>query len=351
MRKTFTFGQLWGIPLKVHVNWFLVAALVAWSLAAGYFPQEQPGWSRGAYWAVASLSMLLFFASVLAHELAHARLALREGVPVNSITLFIFGGVAHIAHEPKTAGSEFRIVIAGPLASLGLGLGFGLLSRLLAFSPYASTAATYLSQVNFILAAFNLLPGFPLDGGRVLRAFFWRWKADFFRATRWAARAGLGMALGFMLVGMALVLAGSIFNGLWVMIVGWYLSSVTWSSYRAALQEEAAHVRERRRLATRLHGPYRPIAIVAGQARAPHRSPFNPQARWSAACGLPMERPASPSAAAGPRRINQLRALLGPRKKPIFDNLNDDYVAAIIRPAVLSPAVHKPSRPIRTGRS
>jgi Zn-dependent protease len=239
MRKSITFGQFYGIPLQVHINWFLIAALVTWSLAVGYFPQEHPGWDLSAYWIVGIATSILFFGSVLFHELGHARIALREGVPVNSITLFIFGGIAHIAHEPETAGSEFRIVIAGPLSSFSLAVVFQFLGRALTSSSELSSAALYLSQINLLLAVFNLLPGFPLDGGRILRSIFWKWNKDFIQATLWAARAGLGIAMLFVLFGIVLMLSGNFFNGLWVAFIGWYLSTASWTSYRQTIAEQA----------------------------------------------------------------------------------------------------------------
>jgi Zn-dependent protease len=247
MRKTVTVGQVWGIPLKLHINWFLIAALVTWSLAVGFFPQEHPGWEPGSYWMVGILTSILFFGSVLVHELGHARIAQKEGVPVNSITLFIFGGIAHIAHEPETPGSEFRIVIAGPVASLGLGLGFMFFGKLLSFSSEASGAAFYLGQINLLLAVFNLLPGFPLDGGRVLRSLFWKWKGDFIRATRWATHTGLGVAILFILGGVFLMFSGNYFNGLWVALIGWYLGIASRSSYQQITQDEGARVQTGRK--------------------------------------------------------------------------------------------------------
>ena len=240
MRKSLTFGQIWGIPLRIHVNWFFVAALVTWSLAAGYFPQEHPGWKMSAYWVVGIATSILFFGSVLIHELGHALVAQREGVPVNSITLFIFGGVAHIAHEPETAGSEFRIVAAGPLASLVLAGFFYGLGRFFRFSPELGSMALYLGQINIILGLFNLLPGFPLDGGRILRAIFWKLKRDFLQATRWATNASLVIALAIMAGGILLMLLGHYFTGLWVAFIGWYLSISSRASYRQTVEEAKA---------------------------------------------------------------------------------------------------------------
>lgn len=243
MHKSLTFGHAWGIPLRIHLNWFFVAVLVTWSLAAGYFPQEHPGWKIGAYWAVGIATSFLFFGSVLIHELGHALVAQRERVPVNSITLFIFGGVAHIAHEPETAGSEFRIVAAGPLASLGLAGFFYMFARLFRTSPELGSMALYLSQINIILGLFNLLPGFPLDGGRILRAIFWKLKRDFLLATRWATNASLVVALAFVAGGVLMMLLGHYFTGLWIAFIGWYLSVTSRSSYRQTAEETTAESR------------------------------------------------------------------------------------------------------------
>lgn len=232
MRTSLTFGKFAGIPLKIHLNWFIVAALVTWSLAAGYFPHEYPGWTATTYWMVGLVTAFLFFFSVLLHEIGHSLIALREGVPVRSITLFIFGGVAHISHEPENPASEFRIVVAGPLTSLVLASVFFALAWSRVFGQQFGAAATYLSQINLILAVFNLIPGFPLDGGRILRSILWKFLADFTRATRWATNTGLGIAMLFVLVGLFLIARGNYLGGLWVAFIGWYLSTVTREGYR-----------------------------------------------------------------------------------------------------------------------
>jgi len=230
-------GRILGIPIRLHVSWFLIAALITWSLAVGYFPQTNPGWNSLTYLVVGAVASLLFFASVLLHELGHSVLALREGVPVNSITLFIFGGVARIGREPPTAGAEFRIAIAGPLTSLGLAVAFGGLGALL--SEYAVVAAplSYLGRINLLLAAFNMIPGFPLDGGRVLRATLWQFGGGYQKATRWAARAGQAIAFGFIGLGVVQFFLGGLTNGLWLAFIGWYLNSAARASYQqVALQ-------------------------------------------------------------------------------------------------------------------
>jgi Zn-dependent protease len=216
MRGSLTLGKIFGIPIKLHTSWFLVAALVTWSLAGSYFPQEYPGWATTTYWAVGAVTAVLFFTSVLLHELGHSVVALREKVPVRNITLFIFGGVAQIGSEPPTAGAEFRIAIMGPLTSLALAGLSGLLSLGTAgVAPLAASAA-YLARINLMLAAFNLIPGFPLDGGRVLRAVLWGLGGSLRTATWWASRVGRGVAYLFILLGVGQMFLGGFLNGLWI---------------------------------------------------------------------------------------------------------------------------------------
>ncbi len=235
MRASITLGRIFGIPIGVHSSWFLVAALITWSLAIGYFPQEYPGWAAGTYWSIAAVTSLLFFASVLIHELGHSLVALREGVPVRGITLFIFGGVAQIGREPPTAGAEFRIAIAGPLTSLGLAAIFGLLGLTAAVNPVSAAPAVYLGRINLLLALFNMIPGFPLDGGRVLRAILWGLGGSFREATRWASLIGQGVAFVFILVGVWQIFFGNFLNGLWIAFIGWFLNSAAESSYQQVM--------------------------------------------------------------------------------------------------------------------
>ena len=243
MRTTLTYGQVSGIPLRVHLNWFLTVILVTWSLAVGYFPLEYPGWGTTTDWLVSVATALLFFFSVLLHEMGHAQIAIREGVPVRSITLFILGGVAHIENEPETAGAEFRIVIAGPFVSVILAAVFYVLSMVPDLGVPGMAIALYLSRINLILAIFNLIPGFPLDGGRILRAFLWRILNDFRRATRWATTTGF--AIGLLLVGLGLffIFLGNIIGGLWMAFVGGYLGIVARSAQQATdeLYEDDQH--------------------------------------------------------------------------------------------------------------
>jgi Zn-dependent protease len=228
-----------GIPIKLHISWFLLAALLTWSLASGYFPQTNPGWTAATYWAVGASASILFFASVLLHELGHSVLALREKVPVKSITLFVFGGVAQIGREPPTAGAEFRIAIAGPLTSLGLAGIFAGLGVLLTDVPTVSAPLAYLGTINLILALFNMIPGFPLDGGRVLRAALWQFGGSFRNATKWATRAGQASAFLFIGVGVLQFIFGGFSSGLWWAFIGWYLYGAAQSSFRQVKLQDA----------------------------------------------------------------------------------------------------------------
>ncbi len=224
-------GRILGIPVGLHWTWFLIFGLVSWSLALGYFPTEYPNLSAAAYWALGAVTSLLFFGSVLLHELGHSVVALRHQIPVRDVTLFIFGGVAQIEQEPQTPGAEFRIAIAGPLTSLGLAGVFGGLWWLDRMIPYLAAPSIWLMRINLILAAFNLIPGFPLDGGRVLRAAAWKLSGNFYRATQIAAASGQIVAFGFIGLGIFTMVGGNFFNGLWLAAIGWFLQNAAAASH------------------------------------------------------------------------------------------------------------------------
>ena len=237
-RNSLILGKVFGIPIELHASWFLVAALITWSLAVSYFPQEYPGWATMTYGVVGAVTAILFFGSVLLHELGHSIVALREKVPVRSITLFIFGGVAQIGSEPPTAGAEFRIAIAGPLTSLTLAGLSGLLSLGLAASAPLAASLAYLARINLMLAAFNLIPGFPLDGGRVLRAVFWGLGSSLRTATRWASAVGRGVAYLFIFVGVGQMFLSGFLNGLWMVFIGWFLNNAAESGYQQVVLKD-----------------------------------------------------------------------------------------------------------------
>lgn len=213
-----------GIAVRVHWSWLLVFTLVTYSLAEGFLIDEFPTWGLAQRGVVAVVCALIFFLSVLLHELSHAFVALRYRMRVPSITLFIFGGVSHLGRQPASAGEEFQIAAAGPATSLVIAALTGLAG--LAFSgvnEQLEATLFYLAFVNALLAVFNILPGFPLDGGRVLRSIAWKRTGSFRRATRIAA--GVGEVFGYALIaaGFFLLLSGFLFNGLWFMFIGWFL--------------------------------------------------------------------------------------------------------------------------------
>lgn len=238
MAASIHLGKIWGIPIGLHFSWFFVFGLLVWSLSGGYFPNEYPQLSSAAHVALAVVTSLLFFGSVLAHELGHSFLALRNKIPVNSITLFIFGGVAQIGQEPRSAGAEFRIAIAGPLVSLALGVVFGVLWVLDQAIPYLAAPSLYLMRINLILAIFNMVPGFPLDGGRVLRAIIWKITGNYQRSTQIASISGQVIAFGFIGLGIFSVINGNFMNGVWLAFIGWFLQNAAASAYaQVNLQE------------------------------------------------------------------------------------------------------------------
>ena len=233
-----TIARIWGIPISVHASWLLVFALVVASLAAGYFPAQHPEWGAPTRWVLGALTSLLFFASVLVHELGHSRVALRYGIPIRGITLFVFGGVAQIGREPGSPGVEFRIAIAGPLTSLALAALFGGVGTVGGNAPLVSVPALWLARINLAVALFNLLPGFPLDGGRVLRAAVWAWTGSFDRANRTAAAAGEVLALALIGVGTFRAIGGDVAGGIWMALIGWFLhSAVVAGRAEAALRD------------------------------------------------------------------------------------------------------------------
>jgi Zn-dependent protease/CBS domain-containing protein len=224
-RHTIPIGRLFGIPIDLDYSWFLIAALLTWLLAVNYYPVEFKGGTSVEYWLMGAVTAVLFFASIVVHELAHSLVAIRYKVAVNRITLFIFGGVSQIAGEPPSAGAEFLIAVVGPLTSLALAAFFYLLEPLLASLAPALAVAKYLALINGLLGLFNLIPGFPLDGGRVFRAIVWGANKNFRRATLIAASTGRFCGFAFIFVGVWLVLQGNVFNGLWIAFIGWFLES------------------------------------------------------------------------------------------------------------------------------
>jgi Zn-dependent protease/predicted transcriptional regulator len=227
-------GRILGIPIYVHASWMIIFVLITMSLAM-QFTQEHPQWTSVQHWSVGVATSLLFFASVLFHELAHSVIARIYKIRVISITLFVFGGVARLGREPAKAIQEFNIAIAGPLASLFLAVGFYSLTLFFPYAQMTGALAMWLSQTNAALALFNLLPGFPLDGGRIFRAIVWGVTKDFARATKVAGTSGKIVAYGLIVLGAWLaMMKGQWTSGLWLAFIGWFLLN--------AAQESVAQV-------------------------------------------------------------------------------------------------------------
>ncbi|MDX1613802.1 MAG: site-2 protease family protein [Candidatus Promineifilaceae bacterium] len=224
MRQSVQLMRIWGIPIGFNSSWYLIFALVTWTLAVGYMPEAYPGFSTAVYWVLALATSALFFGSVIFHELAHAYVALRHHISVRRITLFIFGGVAEMEKEAESPRQEFLIAAAGPIASLLAAGFFFLLYQLDQQFDWLAAPTEYLIRINLLLAAFNLIPGFPLDGGRILRAVVWSY-TDYRRATKTAAFSGQLFAYILMGVGIFLMIAGDFFNGLWLVFIGWFLNT------------------------------------------------------------------------------------------------------------------------------
>jgi Zn-dependent protease len=239
MEASIKLGRIKNIPIGLHWSLLLVFGLLTWSLARGYFPEEYPSLPASAHWFLAVLTSLFFFGSVLLHELGHALVALRNHIPVRQITLFIFGGVAQLEQETRSPGAEFRIAIAGPLVSLGLAGLFGGLYLLDQHIPYLAAPSYWLARINLLLALFNLIPGFPLDGGRVLRAIIWHFTGSMHRATQAASVTGQLVAFGFVGWGIYTIFTGSFFNGLWLAFIGWFLQNAAAASFAQANIQEA----------------------------------------------------------------------------------------------------------------
>jgi Zn-dependent protease len=223
-----------GIEVRVHSSWLIIFLLILWSLSAGYLPRTYPDQSPGSYWAAGLVATLLFFASVLAHELSHSFVAQRAGMPVPGITLFVFGGVSQIAEEARDPQTEMRVAAVGPLCSFGLAaLFWGLHTALARGEPsLASTVLRYLAWINLALGVFNLVPGFPLDGGRILRSVIWWKTGSLTRATRWAADVGKGFAYTLMALGALQIFAGALLGGLWFIFIGMFLRTVAEGEYQ-----------------------------------------------------------------------------------------------------------------------
>ncbi len=237
-KKNIPLGKILGIPIGLDYTWFLIFALLSWMLAVSYFPSEFKNWSVPEYWLVGIVTAIMLFVSVLLHELGHSVIAINYKIKVKQITLFLFGGVAEIAGEPPKASAEFWIAIAGPIVSFLLA-GIFFAAQILTKSVAPVFALfEYLAYINFALAIFNLIPGFPLDGGRVLRAVVWGYTHNLRKATRISALVGRFFGFLFIFFGALQIFGGNIGGGIWIAFIGWFLESAAMAQLHQQVLEE-----------------------------------------------------------------------------------------------------------------
>jgi Zn-dependent protease len=227
-------GKIGGIPVDLDASWFLIFFLLSWLLSTGTYPAMFPHWPQPLHWLMGALTALGLFVSVLLHELGHSVVAYHYKVPVHGITLFLFGGVARLGGEPPHPRAEFLIAIGGPLVSLALGLLFVYAQPLAAFNEPLLGLARHLGYINLSLLVFNLIPGYPLDGGRVLRSVLWVFTRNLSSATVYAAQAGRAIAILFIGYGLWTALSTQSGNGLWLVLIGWFLYSIATQTVRAS---------------------------------------------------------------------------------------------------------------------
>jgi Zn-dependent protease/CBS domain-containing protein len=239
MKRNIHVGKYLGIDVYLHYSWFLIFLLLAWALATGFFPQRWPGHAASAYWIMGVLSSILLFVSVLLHELSHSVVANRHGMKVDRITLFFFGGMASTHEKHISPKREFQMAIAGPAMSLLIS-GVSLAVYNITGIFYIAAIANYLFRINLILAIFNLVPGFPLDGGRILRSIIWYWTKDFSKATKIASNGGRIVAYILIFMGIASIFAGN-FGGVWIILIGVFLLTLSTLSHDQIEIKDALH--------------------------------------------------------------------------------------------------------------
>lgn len=240
--KRITLFTIAGFEVKIDISWLIIAILIVWSLAQSVFPLYDRNLSQMTYWIMAIIGAIGLFASIIAHELCHSLVARRYGLPMRGITLFLFGGVAEMEDEPPSPIAEFAIAIAGPLSSIAIGALFFVLlgvGRLYDWMNPVLILFSYLGTINIVLAIFNLLPAFPLDGGRVFRALLWMWKHNLTWATKVASSVGSGFGLFLIFTGIFFVFAGGIVSGVWWTLIGLFLRSASKMSYQTTLIKSA----------------------------------------------------------------------------------------------------------------
>jgi len=235
--SSFRIARIFGIPILIHFTWFIIFGLIVYSLTTGYFPSQYPDLPQASHLVRGVVTALLLFASVLLHELGHSVVAMRNGVGIVSITLFIFGGVARWKEDPKSAWVEFKIAVAGPVTSFLLAGAFFAVSRMELGGQDLTAVTRYLALLNLILGVFNLLPAFPLDGGRMLRAAIWNFTSKV-RATRISSVAGTFFAYLLIMIGVFSMVGGAGLAGLWYVLIGWFLKEAASGAYQQVQVDE-----------------------------------------------------------------------------------------------------------------
>lgn len=236
--RRLTLFRLFGFSVRLDASWLLIALLVTWSLAEGLFPRHYPDLPSSLHWLMGVLGALGLFASIIFHEFSHSLVARRYGLPMKGITLFVFGGIAEMGEEPKNPKTEFLMAAAGPIASFLLAFIFYLLwilGKNLSWSELIGGILGYLAFINVLLAVFNLLPAFPLDGGRILRSALWHWKKDLRLATRIATGIGAGFGIALAVFGLFNALVGNLIGGIWYILIGLFVRGTARMSYRQLL--------------------------------------------------------------------------------------------------------------------
>lgn len=270
MQKNVIFiGRIAGIPIGLDYSWFLIFVLLTWTLASDYYPSQYSGWSANLYWLMGTITSVTLFLSVLLHELGHSLVALLYNIPVYRIRLMFFGGVAELGDEPPSAGSEFWVALAGPAVSVLVAVGTGL--GWLVLRPFVDdrtpleallALVSYISLLNLSLVGFNMIPGFPLDGGRVFRAIIWSLTQDRLRATQIAGGVGRFIAFGFVGFGILSVIFGRIGNGVWLIVIGWFLQNAARSETYIARVRRVLEGRMVSHLLLYAHGYMRPLFVT-----------------------------------------------------------------------------------------
>ncbi|MFP4317148.1 MAG: site-2 protease family protein [Desulfovibrionales bacterium] len=237
-KNNITLFSILGFKIRINISWIIIAVLITWSLSTGFFPYYYEGLSTTQYWIMGVIGAIGLFASILFHELWHSIIARHYGLPISGITLFLFGGVSEMVEEPKTPKIEFLMAVAGPLSSLVLGFalyGIAQGAETIGISPLVTGIIGYLAIINWIFAVFNMLPAFPLDGGRVLRSALWHYKGDLRWATNIASKAGSFFGILLMIFGLVNLFTGNPIGGMWYFIIGLFLKSAAQMSYQQVM--------------------------------------------------------------------------------------------------------------------